>query len=87
MHSIIRIDRNLITQSFSWNWQHLELKHEERENIKLSKIQTLSKFDKVKEIMFQITGLRKNHQDMGQFKEFLEVRGCPGVFNILFGFT
>ena len=72
---------------FRWNWQNLELKHEEREKVKVKDIEKYCYFEQVREIQFQITGQRKNHQNMSEFKTYLEHRNLGNVFNILFGFA
>ena len=67
-----------------WNWQHLELKHEERKVIKLKELDENINFEKVSELKFKVTGLRQNHQDLGEFRKYLEDRNCGPIFKILF---
>jgi len=57
-----------------WNWQHLEIKHEESCRIKHGELSKYFKFDSVTELKFRVTGLRQNHQDLGEFRKFLESR-------------
>ena len=67
-----------------WNWQHLELKHEERKVIKSKELDQNINFEKVSELKFKVTGLRQNHQDLGEFRKYLEERNCGSIFKILF---
>ena len=76
----IELDRTIIR----WNWQHLELKHEERKIIKSKELDQNINFEKVSELKFKVTGLRQNHQDLGEFRKYLEERNCGSIFKILF---
>ena len=67
-----------------WNWQHLELRHEERRMIKSKDFDKNLNFEKVSELKFKVTGLRQNHQDLGEFRRYLEDRNSGEIFKILF---
>jgi len=68
-----------------WNWQHLELKHEEKQPVThVKELVELCMFDKVTELRFKVAGQRQNHQDLGEFRQYLEQRNCGHVYRILF---
>jgi len=69
-----------------WNWQHLELKHEKRQTVKNAKeLKELLRFDRVVELQFKVAGQRNGkHQDLGEFRTYLQQRGCDDVYTILF---
>ena len=71
-----------------WNWQHIELKHEEKQKIKnFKEIENLRRFEKVAELQFKVAGQRHgHHQDLGEFRQYLEQRKCDEIFKILFNF-
>ena len=61
------------------NWQLLKLQHEEPS---LSSVEL--KFENFKELIFDVHGRANNHQDLGQFREFLTGLGMENVFQVLF---
>ena len=61
------------------NWQLLKLQHEEPS---LSSEEL--KFENFKELIFDVHGRANNHQDLGQFREFLKDLGMENVFQVLF---
>lgn len=61
------------------NWQLLKLQHEELE---LSFDQL--KFNSFQEMIFEVHGRANNHQNLGQFREFLENIDLGNIFQILF---
>ena len=62
----------------------MELKHEEKHNISYNELETHKKFEKMAELKFKVAGLRQNHQDLGEFRKYLEDRGASDVFRLLF---
>eukprot|EP00116_Pleurobrachia_bachei_P008312 sb/3468574/ len=61
------------------NWQLLKLQHDERElEGRL--------FTDFGEMIFDVHGRANNHQDLGQFRTFLEDKQLGEIFTILFGF-
>jgi len=59
------------------NWQLLKLQHEE---LHLKQ----GHFEGFRELIFDVHGHKGTHQDLGQFKDYLESVGLDEVFQILF---
>ena len=48
-------------------------------------LKELLRFDRVTELRFKVAGQRHgHHQDLGEFRTYLQQRGCDDVYKILF---
>ncbi|XP_074037517.1 RWD domain-containing protein 2A [Leptinotarsa decemlineata] len=67
----------------SMTWKKIFLKVEEEDKEQLG--QDFLKFDKFEEVVFQNSGVKFNHMDMGELHRYLESRGVGYIFKDLFG--
>ncbi|XP_037017397.2 RWD domain-containing protein 2B isoform X2 [Artibeus jamaicensis] len=69
------------------NWKRILIRH--REDIPLDgtngEMERQRKFSGFEEKVFSVNGPRGNHMDFGQLYQFLNAKGCGGVFQMLFG--
>ncbi|XP_010588635.1 RWD domain-containing protein 2B isoform X1 [Loxodonta africana] len=69
------------------NWKRILIRH--REDIPFDgtsdELERQRKFSVFEEKAFSADGARGNHMDFGQLYQFLNARGCGGVFQMLFG--
>ncbi|KAG5875470.1 hypothetical protein JTB14_016237 [Gonioctena quinquepunctata] len=67
----------------SMTWKKIFCKVEEEDNEGAGR--AFLKFDKFEEAIFQNSGVRFNHMDMGELLKYLECRGVGYIFKDLFG--
>ncbi|KAM5335755.1 RWD domain-containing protein 2B isoform 1-T3 [Glossophaga mutica] len=69
------------------NWKRILIRHQE--DIPFDgtndEMERQRKFSGFEEKVFSVNGARGNHMDFGQLYQFLNAKGCGGVFQMFFG--